>query len=200
MELIDKGAEANLYRDNDRLLKQRVSKKYRIKELDERLRRLRTRHESNLLKKLSDIGIDVPKLYESDEKEYKILMEYIDGKLIKNVFESESDPKIEELSRDIGKILADMHKDNIIHNDLTTSNMLLEDNKIYFIDLGLGMISTRIEDKAVDLVVLKKSLKASHPKKFDLIWNNIIKGYFKYDRNQEVFKRVEIIEKRVRYA
>ncbi|MFH1126475.1 MAG: serine/threonine protein kinase, partial [Candidatus Altiarchaeota archaeon] len=81
--------------------------------------------------------------------------------------------------------------------DLTTSNILLKDDEIYFIDFGLGYNSTRLEDKAMDLVVFKKSLQASHTKNFETIWKNIEKGYG-LDKHTE--KQIEDIEKRVRYA
>src|SRR4030042_1167648 len=50
---------------------------------------------------------------------------------------------------------------HIINGDLTTSNMILNpDNKLYFIDFGLSFHSNKIEDKAVDLHLLKQALNA----------------------------------------
>lgn len=196
MRQIAKGAEANLYKDDGKLVKKRISKKYRIAELDKRLRKARTKHEAKILEKLSRIGVSVPKVIGVNEKEYTITMEFIDGKLIKDVFNSNGG-NIPELSKDIGKILAKIHDSNIIHNDLTTSNMILKEGDIYFIDLGLGYHSTRVEDMAMDLVVFKKSVRATHPKNFEVIWEGMLAGY---KGSKEILTRVEHIEKRVRYA
>lgn len=197
MELIAKGAEADLYRQDGRLVKNRVKKAYRIRELDERLRRLRTRHEAKILEKAREAGIKVPRVLKADEEENTLEMEYIDGKRIKEVFEEAGLQEIEELSLKIGSVIARLHENNIIHNDLTTSNILLKGEEVYFIDFGLGYNSTRLEDKAMDLVVFKKSLLASHTRNYDAIWKNIEKGYG-LDKNTA--RQMEEIEKRVRYA
>ncbi len=196
MKLLGKGAEANLYLDGDRLVKQRVSKKYRIRELDARLRKSRTTHEAKLLEKLKDV-INVPRLYSVDLKEFKIVMEYVEGTLVKDFFQSAGAEDVRRVSVMVGESLGRLHSSNLMHNDLTTSNMILNGERLYFIDLGLGYHSTRLEDRAMDLVVLKKSLKATHPKQFDVIWSGIIEGY---GGRKEVFTRVDTIEKRVRYA
>lgn len=195
--MIAKGAEADLYRHDGKLVKNRVRKAYRIRELDERLRRLRTRHEAKILEKVRDAGIKVPRVLKADEEENTLEMEYIDGRRIKEVFEEASLEDIEGLSLKIGSVIARLHENNIIHNDLTTSNILLKENEIYLIDFGLGYISTRLEDKAMDLVVFKKSLLASHTRNYDAIWRNIEKGYG-LDKNTA--RQMEEIEKRVRYA
>jgi len=197
MDLIAKGAEANLYRSGGRLLKNRIQKKYRIRELDERLRKLRTRHEAKILERAGDAGINVPKVLNADEKTNTIEMEYIDGRRIKEVFEEAGGEEMASISAAIGETIARMHENSIIHNDLTTSNILLKDGRIYFIDFGLGFISTRLEDKAMDLVVFKKSLQASHTRNFKLIWKSITKAY---KPSGEITSQIEKIEKRVRYA
>ena len=228
MKLIGKGAEANLYLDGDRLIKHRTEKKYRIPAIDGRLRRSRTKREFKLLENARKIGVPVPEVYRLNRDENKIAMEFIDGELIKNVFESEStcDEKIGQISMKLGESISKLHNSNIIHNDLTTSNMLLRGNTVFFIDFGLGITSTRVEDKAMDLVVLKKALIAAHTKKFDMIWDGILGGYMGNDKNnkginqdnkkeinhdnnqeinkknnkKEILKKMEVIEKRVRYA
>ena len=118
-------------------------------------------------------------------------MEYINGKLIKNILDS-SKNKI-QLCKQIGKQISTLHKNNIIHSDLTTSNMILKNKSIYFIDYGLSFISTKIEDKAVDLHLLKQALKAKHYKHPNL-FNHILKEY----NNQEVENRLKKVEQRKR--
>jgi len=75
------------------------------------------------------------------------------------------------------------------------------ENKIYFIDFGLGGYSKRVEDKGVDLKLLHDAIKAAHYKILKLCWGNILKGYKKEYRDAEkVLKKVEEIDKRARYA
>lgn len=75
----------------------------------------------------------------------------------------------------IGKAIGRMHRENVIHGDLTTSNMLLRwhladtDDKasIVIIDFGLSYVSALAEDKAVDLYVLERALASTHPEPDD---------------------------------
>ncbi|MEI6850166.1 MAG: serine/threonine protein kinase, partial [archaeon] len=88
---------------------------------------------------------------------------------------------------------------NIIHGDLTTSNMIYSKNEVYFIDFGLGYESSNIEDKATDLHLIKQALEAKHFKYFEKLFNSILKGY-KISKNYSlVVKRLEAVEKRGRY-
>ncbi|MEM4347010.1 MAG: KEOPS complex kinase/ATPase Bud32 [Candidatus Altiarchaeota archaeon] len=198
-EIIAKGAEAILYREGEKLVKDRVRKRYRLEEIDKKLRERRTKHEAKILKSANEV-IPVPKIFKFSEKECKIEMEFLYGKTLKDFFESCSENDIVEKSRKIGAFIAKLHSKNIVHNDLTTSNMLLSNSEIYFIDFGLAIHSTRIEDKAMDLVVLKKAIKATHPKKFQVIWKEILRGYKTIaERYSEIIARIENIEKRARY-
>lgn len=76
-----------------------------------------------------------------------------------------------------------MHKTDIIHGDLTTSNMLLRSSlDIVLIDFGLSYISTLIEDKAVDLYVLERAIGSTHPepedrKREDTLIERILRAY-----------------------
>ena len=80
-KIIFHGAEAIILKDKKNIIKKRVKKSYRISELDERIRKLRTRSETRLLEKASE-KIPVPKIIKSDEKSKKIIMKFIDGKKI----------------------------------------------------------------------------------------------------------------------
>jgi TP53 regulating kinase-like protein len=77
----------------------------------------------------------------------------------------------EELSRNIGKTLAIMHDNEIVHGDLTTSNIMMRtfsdatsssDYEVTLIDFGLGMMKPNVEDKAVDLYVLERAFTSTH--------------------------------------
>jgi Kae1-associated kinase Bud32 len=134
-KIIQQGAEAviSLNKDNE-ILKKRVSKSYRIKELDEKLIKRRTKSESKIITKLQDV-ILVPKIFKTDKS--RIIMQHINGKKLSDNLEKLDYKKI---SKQIGEILTKIHNKDIIHGDLTTSNMIEKDNKIYLIDFGLGFL------------------------------------------------------------
>lgn len=204
MQVLYRGAESILYLDefeNQKVLvKERIKKSYRIEQIDQALRKTRTRKEVKLLTEARKCGVPTPKILHVDELNHKIIMEFIDGVRIKELLHSDSKEK-DKICFEIGKLIGKLHSSGIVHGDLTTSNMILKDGKIYFIDFGLGEFSRRIEDQGVDMNLLFEALKSTHFKILKLYWNNIIKGYKKeYKDADKVLERVEEIEKRARYA
>ncbi len=79
----------------------------------------------------------------------------------------ELDFREDELAQEVGKAIAIMHDSEIVHGDLTTSNILLRSNDrkldIVLIDFGLGSMKPSIEEKAVDLYVLERAFISTHP-------------------------------------
>jgi TP53 regulating kinase-like protein len=193
MKIIKQGAEAIIYLKDNKIVKERIRKSYRLEELDKKLRRFRTKRESKLLNKA---GINVPELYGFSDEDTRIDMEFIKGDLLRDIFDKINDKKRKEICELIGKQVRELHNRGIIHGDLTTSNMILRDNKIYFIDFGLGFFSNKVEDKAVDLYLLKQALKSKHYKNFKSGFEIILKSY---EPNKEFMDRLEKVEKRGRY-
>ncbi len=195
MELIAQGAESKLYLDKkDRIIKQRFAKRYRISEIDLRLRKSRTKREAKVLYRLEKIGFSSPRLIETDEKE-KIIMSKIEGRLVKDMF----DKNFIKLSPIIGDKIALIHNENIIHGDLTTSNMIFAKD-VFIIDYGLSFFSHKPEDKAVDLHLLRQSLESKHHKVYETSFKDIIKTYRKKAVDSKiVLERLEKVEKRGRY-
>lgn len=203
MQIIKQGAEAILYIDDFEnqkvLVKERIPKKYRIKEIDERLRKERTKKEVKLLTEARKFGIETPPLL--DVKENKIVMQFIDGDTAKEFFYIAKEDEVKKISEEIGKMVGLLHSNGIIHGDLTTSNMILKEGKIFLIDFGLGEFSKRIEDQGVDLNLLEEAIKATHFRLYPLIWKTLIETYKKeYKDANEVLLKVSEIEKRARYA
>ena len=242
-EIIAHAAEAVIIREGDKVIKRRLKKGYRIPELDEKLRKLRTRNEAKLLEKAL-LLVSCPKVIKSDEKTKEIDMEFINGKkLSENLDELKNKCLIIEKA---GEETAKLHDNNIIHGDLTTSNMILvensEDNKVkniklnksinqlinnsklikinnktqnnnvininkdnsesfkvYIIDFGLGFISPKIEDKAVDLHLIKQALEAKHFQNWKELFSNFLKGYKKSKEACKVLAQLEKVEARGRY-
>ena len=195
MKLIAQGAESKIFLERNRIIKDRFRKTYRIKEIDDRLRKARTKREAKILDKLQAINFPVPELIKNNEKD-TLEMQYINGTLLKNILNKQNCIK---LSKEIGEKVAILHNNNIIHHDLTTSNMIFN-KQIYFIDFGLSFFSTKIEDRAVDLHLLKEALESKHSKIWEKCYKAALGSYAKKAKDgKEVIKRLEVVEKRGRY-
>jgi len=141
-ELISQGAEAKIFLDKKKnlIIKNRLSKSYRLQELDKKIIKGRTKSEIKLLIKANQI-INAP-LPGKNTEENKIIMPYVKGKKLSDNLNNFSLEKQKEILEKIGKSIAILHKSDIIHGDLTTSNMILtKSNEVFFIDFGLGYIS-----------------------------------------------------------
>ncbi|MBU4502398.1 MAG: Kae1-associated serine/threonine protein kinase [Nanoarchaeota archaeon] len=199
MTLIAQGAEAKLYKEGNSLIKERVKKGYRHEEIDLRIRKQNTRREKRLLEKSAKV-INVPKVLDYDESKYRVTMEFIDGKTLRDVLDDLPTDKRKDTCKQLGNEIAKIHNINLIHGDLTTSNFILKDDKIFFIDFGLGFHSTKVEDKAVDLHLLKQAFESKHYKHFKESFNKVIEGYKKESKDSKgILDRFEIVEKRGRY-
>ncbi len=200
MELIRQGAEAKLFKTRhlgkDALLKQRVEKRYRCKALDIALRSGRTARESKLLAKARALGVNTPLVYSVDRGKNEVLMQFISGPRAKDILGKKN---YAETCTAIGKAVALMHASNLVHGDLTTSNILLEGKKLYFIDFGLGQHSRKREDKAVDLLVFRKTFEATHVELMPKGWEKIIEGYLSAGGERAVIEHMEKVRKRARY-
>jgi Kae1-associated kinase Bud32 len=196
--LLAQGAEAKIILNGDLIIKDRVPKSYRIKEIDEKIRKHRTKTEKKLLEKACKI-INAPNPFPLEEFN-EIKMPFIEGKKLSENLNSFPIKKQKEICKTIGEEIAKLHEDDIIHGDLTTSNLILTPTgKIFFIDFGLGHISHKIEDKAVDLHLLKQALEARHFENWENLFNEILKGYKTYKESAKVFERIKAIDKRGRY-
>jgi TP53 regulating kinase-like protein len=194
-QIIAQGAEAIITRKEDGVMKDRIPKKYRLLQLDQKIRKQRTKKEAKILEKAATL-IPVPKIIKTDEKE-KIEMQFIEGKKLSDSLDNLKDNI--KICKFIGKQIALLHDNNIIHGDLTTSNMIYSDSKVYFIDFGLSLESSKIEDKAVDLHLIKQALEAKHFKNYKRFFKAILDGYKISKDYKETLKRLEAVEKRGRY-
>jgi TP53 regulating kinase-like protein len=203
-----KGAEASLYLSNWHgekvVVKKRLPKIYRLPQLDERIRKYRTVHEPQLMHEAKKSGVPTPTIFSVDIKEASIVMRFIGGKQIKQLL-SEASPKARQnLCLELGRLIGKLHKQGIVHGDLTTSNMIEDHNgKIFFVDFGLGEKTTELEDRGVDLHLMKRALQSVHFKFADECFKAIINGYSEVlDHNTvgNVLGKIKEIEKRGRYV
>ena len=100
------------------------------------------------------------------------------------------------LGKEIGRKVGILHQNEIIHGDLTTSNMILG-SEIYFIDFGLSFFSTKIEDMAVDLHLLKQALESKHYEIFEKCFSAVLSGY-DHPKRKEILTRFNTVEARGR--
>ena len=201
-KLIAQGAEAKIILNENTITKDRIPKSYRLPELDLRIRKIRTRAETKLLKKASKV-ISSPSPEKLHSKDFdKIKMPFIKGKKLSEHLNKFPLKQQKEICKEIGTSIAKLHKAEIIHGDLTTSNMILKKDKIYFIDFGLGFISRKIEDKAVDLHLFKQALEAKHFENYKILIKEVFKEYEKELGKTEankIFERIVSVERRGRY-
>ncbi|KIK65141.1 hypothetical protein GYMLUDRAFT_194951 [Collybiopsis luxurians FD-317 M1] len=198
---ISQGAEAKVYktqlssRSPPILLKYRFQKHYRHPNLDVNLTRSRIAGEARALLKCLRSGINVPGIRMVDATEGVLGIEWIDGQSVRNLLPGGADVdgpdkvdepsqapdaqsllnayrvSIDELMKLVGVEIAKMHRIDVIHGDLTTSNMMLRrpnssissTTELILIDFGLSYQSTLTEDKAVDLYVLERAFSSTHP-------------------------------------
>lgn len=203
MKLVKKGAEADLYQtkwqNSNAILKIRKIKTYRNSSLDLKIRKHRTIKESQMLSLVKSFGIPTPLVYFVNLDKTSIIMQEIPGKPVHDLPES----TIIKLSNNIGKLVGILHKNGVMHGDLTTSNFILFHNTVFVIDFGLSQISIKPEDHAVDLRLIKEILNSAHAKIMASSWKNFLNGYRSvvgYAYYTKITKLVSDIESRGRYA
>ena len=203
MKLIKKGAEADIYEtkwsNSNAILKIRKIKNYRNPHLDLKIRKQRTIKESQIMAQVKSFGIPAPLVYFVNLKKSSIIMQKITGKPVHDL----PDSKITRYSVQIGKLVGTMHKNGIMHGDLTTSNFILSNGIIYAIDFGLSQNTIKSEDHAVDLRLIKEILNSAHARIFETSWNNFLIGYKSVVGNAKFIKITNLvtnIEMRGRYA
>jgi TP53 regulating kinase-like protein len=203
MKLIKKGAEADIYitkwQGSKAILKIRKVKNYRNPILDSNLRKQRTIKESQIISEVKSYGIPTPLVYFVNLEKSSITMQQIPGKPIHDLPNS----KIISLSKQMGNLVGLMHKNGIMHGDLTTSNFIFFNNKVFVIDFGLSLKTFKPENHAVDLRLIKEILNSAHASIMKPAWKNFLAGYKSVvgaPKYLKITNLVSIIESRGRYA
>lgn len=203
MKLLKKGAEADIYitywNGQKSVLKIRKKKDYRVHSLDIRIRTLRTIREAKMISEAKSFGITTPLVYFVDEKKCKIYLQFITGKLIRDL----PSKQIVTACKEIGKIVGILHKNAVMHGDLTTSNFILTQKGLVILDFGLSQKTDKIDDFAIDLRLFKEVLNSAHAQIVDNAWVSFLESYQKIlGKNiaEKIISQVLVIEKRGRYA
>ena len=209
--LFQQGAEAKIYSSTlisrPVIVKERFKKTYRHPVLDEKLTHRRTSQEARSMARCRKAGIRTPVVYFVDYTTHKIYMENVKNAVpIKDVINSKlgqhSDGELDRLAQKLGAMLGQMHSIDVIHGDLTTSNMLLRAGEdIVLIDFGLSYISALVEDKGVDLYVLERALLSSHPNTqqfFHMVLQSYVMATEGSEKAKEVLAKLDEVRLRGR--
>lgn len=202
--LLKRGAEAEIrktvFLGRPAVEKARVPKAYRLERLDDDLRRTRIRSEAKLMGEARAAGVSVPILYDIDLAENRIVMEFVDGRTVKEVLDA-GGPEAHRIAREVGRIAGRLHRAGIVHGDLTTSNMIVRDHRVVMIDFSLGGKDSSAEGRGVDMHLLREALTSSHAKAL-AYFRDVVSGYREIlgIAAGATIAKVKDIEARGRYA
>jgi TP53 regulating kinase-like protein len=206
--LIKKGAEASLYleewHNHKVIMKRRLPKRYRLPEIDMEIRSQRTVQEPESIHRAKEAGVPTPTVFMVDVVEANIIMEFIDGKQVKQVLDSLSSEERRGLCRYIGGLIGRLHSHGIIHGDLTTSNMILTpERRVVFVDFGLSELSTELEARGVDLHLMKRAFQSTHYRHAEESFEAVMEGYVEVigeELTEHILEKIREIEGRGRYV
>lgn len=188
MMRLGEGAEARIsvakVAGSELLVKTRYPKAYRLKELDTRIRRSRTRKEAKIMERAAKAGVSVPGLVAVSE--FSIVMERVTGAMLMDTGMGM------ETARRIGVQLAMMHDAGITHGDFTPANIMISNGTPVIIDFGLGEMTKNSEERALDLLLMKRSIPSA-------AYRSLCKGYAMSKSSGDTIRRLAEIELRGRY-
>ncbi|KAG6457115.1 EKC/KEOPS complex subunit bud32 [Manduca sexta] len=224
LKLYKQGAEAKLYICNyigkPTLIKERFKKNYRHPDLDLSITKDRIKNEARSIVRCKAAGVLTPSLYLVDFDRRRIYMHHYEKNItvkdfiinISNLCKGNESYSLDLITKIIGETVRKLHENNIIHGDLTTSNMLLvpknenEDNwmekndyELVMIDFGLSYVDSSVEDKGVDLYVLERALISTH-NDYPELFGKILEAYKNYSKNniKEILSKFEDVRARGR--
>jgi N6-L-threonylcarbamoyladenine synthase/protein kinase Bud32 len=152
-----------------RVIKRRVAKRYRHPELDRTLRRDRTVAEARLTSEARRAGVPTPLVYDVDLQRTTLTLQHVGDRDLAADLD-------ERWTAAVGRHLARLHGEGIVHGDPTTRNVRVEgspagespgneeaddDARTTFIDFGLAYHTGHVEDHAMDLHVFEGSVRAT---------------------------------------
>lgn len=208
-ELIKQGAEGKIYRTSflgkPTIVKERFVKSYRVPALDKKLTQRRMSQEVRSMARCRRGGVRAPAVYHVDFNKRLIFMECItEGTTLRDYIRQldidNDSATLYEVVSIVGKVIAEMHNFDLIHGDLTTSNMIYGParKELTLIDFGLSSVSTLTEDKGVDLYVLERAFLSTHPNT-EQLFQALLKSYSKRVKNsQSVIAKLDEVRMRGR--
>lgn len=197
---ISEGAEAVIYAarmlGRNVIVKERVAKGYRIKELDEQLRRQRTKTEAKIQSTLYEKGVRVPGVILVGK--YFVVMERVQGKTLNRmagVGKAHDRMSMGMAMAEAGRVLGTIHRLGVSHGDFTTANIMQDrSGRLWVIDFGLAAFTNSEEEMALDVLLMKRSVDSGMYERFIKSYKLGFGG-----KASAVLGRLGEIEKRGRY-
>ncbi|MEM2841986.1 MAG: KEOPS complex kinase/ATPase Bud32, partial [Thermoproteota archaeon] len=153
------GAEAEIihgiWASKDVVVKRRISKGYRMKELDAKIIWSRTLKEATFMHEIKRTGVLTPTIYHLNPQAGIIIMSFENFHTLRDVILKGEGIDL----RGLGRAMGILHAAGFVHGDLTPSNILLSPEGPIFLDFGLSERTKENEMFAEDLYLLKRSLE-----------------------------------------
>ncbi len=204
---IARGAEAYIYKGKflgtPCVVKMRVSKSYRHPKLDRVIIRNRTVKEARIMITAKKSGINVPSILFIEPRIGILVMEYVEGELLRNLLPKLSESELARYVVTLGRYAALLHKQGICHGDLTTSNVVVGDEEIYLIDFGLADYTSELEDFGVDVHLFLRSIESTAWSRAQFAYEKFLQGYAEIlgrEFAEKIREKVHEIRLRGRYV
>ncbi|CAH0482663.1 unnamed protein product [Peronospora belbahrii] len=181
------------------VIKERITKSYRLSVLDKKLSHRRLIQEARCILKCRRAGVLTPVIFLVDEDTSRLYLEKVQGGSLKDYLrrayqlDLNYGPMALKMAYQIGEAIAKMHDADIVHGDLTTSNMMLSSDDatdVTMIDFGLANSQPLPEDKAVDLYVMERAFASTHVNS-ELLVEEVLRAYrAKSRRSDAIFQKL----------
>ncbi len=206
-EMIRLGAEAAIYTLNwngmELVAKKRIPKPYRHPLLDKEIRMQRTASEARIISEAKKHGVACPAIILVDLDDATIYMQRIRGTEARNVIGNLNRETLSMLAKRVGALTGMLHGGGIAHGDLTLSNVIVDERmNPYLVDFGLATFTKDIEEFAVDVHLLDRSLQSTHYSLREEFMRSFMEGYGTILGGilHKILEKVKEIESRGRYV
>ncbi len=186
----------------DAIFKVRTPKPYMHQSLARKLVRVRTRNEAKVIAEARARGVRAPALYAAFPYLGIIVMEYVEGDLLREVIARGSEAW-KDLVFTAGVELGKLHVSGIVHGDPTTSNYVVSPRgEVVLIDYGLSSFTSEVEERAVDLHLFRRALESTHASIAAAAFKEFVAGYESVmgEEASPIVKRASEIYLRGRYV
>ncbi|MHA2377974.1 MAG: KEOPS complex kinase/ATPase Bud32 [Candidatus Thorarchaeota archaeon] len=205
-EQLTLGAESIIFRfeqwNQKFILKHRPPKPYLLKTIDDFLRSSRTNRECKMLTVARSLGVPTPSIRWIDRKQHTIVMDFINGKQLKQLVGGVSEHELRMLCEEFGRLIGLLHDGGVVHGDPTTSNVIVdEESKMWLIDFGLAEMNATVEMKGVDIHLMRRAFETTHWDFKTIMLESALDGYKRTLNNEAeaVLSRANEISTRGRY-
>lgn len=206
LPLIKRGAESEIrlgsFLGVKAVFKVRVRKPYMHPRLAARLSSQRTRREARVIAAALEAGVSAPLLLAVLPSAGVLVMEYVEGPLMREALAGAGSWGAVRLAREAGVILGRLHSAGIVHGDPTTSNFIVSGRGLVLIDYGLAEFTSHVEERAVDLHLFRRAVEATHASMAKELYEAMLDGYKSVlgGEAERVAERAEEIRLRGRYV